>query len=192
MISQLQPYTSAQYFERELAAETRSEFRNGAIVPMTGGTPNHNHIVGALYIALKLALKGKPFETFVTDQRLWVPAQNLYTYPDIMVIPQPVTLQAGRTDTVMNPCLIAEVLSQSTQDYDRGEKFLAYQTLPSFCEYLLIDQYSIRVEQFIKTTAQTWQMTEYTDPAAVLSLTAVDVQIDIAALYDSVGLEKAE
>ena len=113
--------TLEAYLEQEIASETRSEYRNGEIIPMTGGTPNHNDIAGNLYVRLKLALKGKNYRTFYTDQRLWVPERSLYTYPDVMVIATPLQLQTGRTDTATNPCFIAEVLSKATQDYDRGE-----------------------------------------------------------------------
>ena len=99
---------------------------------MTGGTPDHNDIAGNLYILLKLALKGKAYRTFYVDQRLWIPAVNLYTYPDVMVLQKPIELQTERKDTVINPCFIVEVLSKSTQNYDRSEKFAAYRTIPSF------------------------------------------------------------
>ena len=141
MITQLEKkhYTVEEYFDLELPSETRSEYRNGEIILMTGGTPNHNDVAGNLYVFLKLALKGKNYRTFYTDQRLWVPDRTLYTYPDVMVVEKPLQLQAGRTDTVINPCFIAEVLSKSTRNYDRGEKFVAYRTIESFKEYLLID-----------------------------------------------------
>lgn len=118
---------------------------------MTGGTPDHNDIASNLIVALKQSLKGKPYRVFITDQRLWVPDRTLYTYPDIMVIEKPLQLQTGQTGPVINPCFIVEVLSKSTQDYDRGEKFVAYQMIESLKEYLLIDQYSIHVEHYVKT-----------------------------------------
>src|SRR5690349_20953073 len=122
-------YSIDEYLELEIASETRSEYCNGEIIPMTGGTPNHNDIAGNLYILLKSALKGKGYRTFYVDQRLWIPSVSLYTYPDVMVLPNPLELQTGRKDTVVNPCFIAEVLSKSTQNYDRGEKFVAYRTI---------------------------------------------------------------
>ncbi len=97
-----------------------------------------------------------------------------------MVLKQPIELQSGRTDTVMNPCLIAEVLSKSTKDYDRSEKFLAYRTMQTFQEYLLIDQYKIYVEHYVKTAANQWLLSEYTDPEVILTLSSVDVQVKIA------------
>jgi Uma2 family endonuclease len=179
-------YTPDEYFELELASETRSEFCNGVIIPMTGGTPDHNELAINLASLLKFDLRGKPYLTFATDQRLWIPDRNLYTYPDVMVIEKPIQLQGGRTDTLINPCFIAEVLSKSTQDYDHGEKFSAYRTIPSFREYLLIDQYSIHVEHYIKTAANQWLLSEYSAPDITLHLQTVEAQINIAALYENI------
>jgi Uma2 family endonuclease len=181
-------YTREEYLEFEVASEERHEYVNGDIRLVTGGTPNHNDIAGNLYIQIKLALKGKPYRTFYTDQRLWIPDRSLYTYPDVMVVENPLQLQAGRTDTVINPCFIAEVLSKSTQDYDHGEKFSTYRTIDSFREYLLIDQYSIHVEHYVKTAANQWLLSEYADPNVTLSLNTFEAQIEINALYENIDI----
>jgi len=188
---EIKSWTPEAYLELELNAEERHEYRNGEIRPMPGGTPNHNDIAGNLYILLKLALRGKAYRTFYADQRLWLPAVNLYTYPDIMVVEQPLQLQTGRTDTVMNPCLIAEVLSNSTADYDYGEKFTAYRTLPTFREYLLIDQYKIRVEHYVKTSTHQWVSSAHDNPAVTLSLKTVALNLQIADLYENIDFESA-
>jgi Uma2 family endonuclease len=182
-------YTLEEYLELEIASETRSEYRNGEIIPMTGGTPNHNDLASNLLVSIKTALKGKPYRVFIADQRLWIPAANLHTYPDIMVVPKPIELQTGRKDTVTNPCFIAEVLSKSTQNYDRSEKFVAYRTIPSFGEYLLISQYSVRVEHHVKTAPDRWLLSEYTDPNTVLTLSSFDLQLSIADLYENIEFE---
>ncbi len=182
-------YTREEYLEFEVAAEERHEYVNGDIRLMTGGTPDHNDITGNLLVALKLLLKGKPYRIFMPDQRLWIPDRNLYTYPDIMVVEKPLQLQVGRTDTVMNPCFVAEVLAKSTQDYDHGEKFAAYRTIASFREYLLIDQYRVHVEHYVKTAAHQWLLSEYDDPAVTLSLNAFEAPIEIGALYDNIELD---
>lgn len=179
-------YTAEEYLELELASETRSEYRNGEIIPMTGGTPAHNEIAINLSAFLKLALRGKPYHLFSTDQRLWIPAVNLYTYPDMMVVPKPLELQAGRKDTITNPCFVAEVLSKSTQNYDRSEKFAAYRTIPTFKEYLLIDQYRVHVEHYVKTAVNQWIFSEYDDPKITLSFSVFEFQIQIADLYDNI------
>ncbi|KKD38014.1 Uma2 family endonuclease [Limnoraphis robusta] len=184
-------YTIEEYLELELTSETRNEYHNGEIIPMTGGTPEHNRISGNLYIALSLSLKRKPYETFHVDQRLWIPAVSLYTYPDVMVVSKPLELQTGRKDTVMNPCFIAEVLSKSTQNYDRSEKFAAYRSIPGFQEYLLIDQYRIHVEYYVKMDVNQWLFTEYDDANITLSLSSFEFQIQIADLYDNIDFAEA-
>lgn len=182
-------YTPQEYLELEIASETRSEYRHGEIIPMTGGTPNHNDIAGNLYILLKSDLKGKDYRTFVADQRLWIPNASLYTYPDVMVLPKPLELQTGRKDTVVNPCFLAEVLSKSTRDYDRGDKFAAYRSIESFREYLLIDQYSIHVEHYVKTAANQWLFSEYDDLNVTLSMSSFEAQIPIVDLYDNIEID---
>jgi Uma2 family endonuclease len=182
-------YTVAEYFDLEIAAETRHEYRQGEIIPMTGGTPSHNDIASNLMVALKLALKGKPYRIFIVDQRLWIPDRSLYTYPDIMILEKPIKLQTGRNDTVVNPCFIGEVLSQSTKDYDRGEKFAAYRTIASFQEYLPIDRYRIYVEHYIKTAANQWLLSEYEDPNTTLFFSPFDFQIKIRDLYENIEFE---
>ncbi|NET48176.1 MAG: Uma2 family endonuclease, partial [Merismopedia sp. SIO2A8] len=194
MLAQTQEkkYTTNEYLELELASEERHEYRNGVIISMTGGTPNHNFISGNLYIALSLALKRKPFALFHVDQRLWIPDSEIYTYPDVMVSPKPIQLQTGRKDTVTNPCLIAEVLSKSTQNYDRGAKFVAYRTIPSFQEYILIDQSQIHVEHYVKTGDNQWLFSEYDDGEIALTLQTLNIELAIADIYEDVELVKDE
>jgi Uma2 family endonuclease len=179
-------YTAEEYIELELLSDLRNEYRDGEIIPMTGGTPDHNDIASNLIVSLKLALKNKPYRAFITDQRLWISDRNLYTYPDIMVVEKPLVLQTGRTDTIVNPCFIAEVLSKSTQGYDRGDKFAAYRSIPSFREYLLIDQYRIYVEHYVKTSANQWLLSEYSDRNVTLSFSAFEFQVQIADLYENI------
>lgn len=192
MIAQIkkQTYAIEEYLELELASQSRSEYRNGEIVPMTGGTPRHNRISGNLYIAFSIALKRKPYETFHVDQRLWIPEVSLYTYPDVMVAPKPIELQTGRTDTVVSPCFIAETLSKSTQNYDRSEKFAAYRNISNFQEYLLIDQYRIHVEHHVKTGVNQWLFSEYDEPDTMLSFSAIECQVQIADLYDNIDFAR--
>ena len=188
MVTQLtkKTYTVDEYLELELASETRSEYRNGEIIPMTGGTPNHNEIAVNLLAFLKPALRGKPYRLFSADQRLWIPDVEIHTYPDVMVAAKPLEMQAGRKDTITNPCFIAEVLSRSTQNYDRIEKFAAYRAIDTFQEYLLIDQYRIHVEHHVKTAVNQWLFSEYDDPNVTISLQFLDWQIQIADLYDNI------
>jgi Uma2 family endonuclease len=182
-------FSREEYLEFEINSEERHEYVNGEVRLMTGGTPDHNELAINLASILKSALRGKPYRIFGSDQRLWVADRNLYTYPDVMVVEKPLQLQTGRTDTVINPCFIAEVLSKSTQGYDRGEKFSAYRTIESFREYLLIDQYSIHVEHYIKTATNQWLLSEYEDPNVTLSLSAFEAQIELTALYENIDID---
>ncbi len=188
MIAQVETktYTAEEYLEAEVNSLDRHEFINGEIIPMAGGTPDHNEISANLIGALKLALKGKPYRTFNSDQRLWVPQLNNYTYPDVIVAAKPIELQSGRTDTITNPLLIAEVLSKGTKAYDRDDKFAAYRTIPSFQEYLLIDQYRLRVEQYSKTDANKWIFSEYSCAGDRLMLTSISVEILVSDLYENI------
>lgn len=184
----LPPKTDAAevYLALEVESEIRHEYRDGEIVPMTGGTPAHNEISSLLNALLRVALKGQPYSIFVADQRLWIPAVNLYTYPDIMVTSRPVDLQPGRKDTVMNPILIAEVLSDSTEGYDRGDKFAAYRTISTFQEYLLIDQYRYHVEYYHKQAENQWLLMEYREPEASFTLRSLPVSIALGDLYEAI------
>jgi Uma2 family endonuclease len=184
--SQPQPHTAEEYLALEVESERRNEYRNGEIIPMTGGTPEHNEIAGNLIYLLKSVLRGQPYSIFVTDQRLWIPDLDLYTHPDIMVIQRPLKLKPGRKDTVTNPLLIAQILSDSTQEYDRGEKFEAYRTLPTFQEYLLIDQSKPHVEQFVRQSESQWLFTEYRELESQVQLSSLPVELALKDLYEGV------
>lgn len=185
-------YTAEEYLNFEVNSEQRYEYINGEIVPMAGGMPNHNTIAGNLYAALNFALKRQPYRAFVTDQRLWIPGKRIYTYPDVMVIQGELQLQEGRKDTITNPLFIAEILSDSTRNYDKDEKFAAYRTIPSFQEYLLIDQYTMHVEQYFKTDRKTWIFSEYDDVNETISLNSLSLEITLADIYDKVEFEVTE
>jgi Uma2 family endonuclease len=181
-------YSPEEYLEREIASEYRHEYIDGQIIPMTGGTPNHNQIAGNLHTALNIALKRQPYRVFIADQRLWIPKKRIYTYPDVMVVAGQLEFAEGRRDTITNPLMIAEILSKSTKSYDRDEKFAAYRTIPSFQEYFLIDQYAIHVEHYFKTDENKWVFSEYEDMNYSLSLAFFQVQISLSDIYDKVDL----
>ncbi|HAG84219.1 MAG TPA: hypothetical protein DCL61_24445 [Cyanobacteria bacterium UBA12227] len=182
-------YTSEEYLEFEVHSEERHEYINGEIVLMTGGTPNHNQITGNFYSALNFALKRQPYRVFVTDQRLWIPRKRIHTYPDVMVVQGELQLQEGRRDTITNPLIIAEVLSESTRSYDKDAKFAAYRTIPSFQEYLLIDQYTMHIEQYFKTEQKRWTFSEYDNAHEIVSLNSISFQITLTDIYDKVEFD---
>lgn len=185
-------YTPEEYLEFEINSEERHEYINEEIVLMAGGTPNHNQLGGNFYAALNFALKRQPYRVFIADQRLWIPEKRIYTYPDVMVVQGELQLQEGRKDTITNPLIIAEVLSTSTRSYDKDAKFAAYRTISNFQEYLLIDQYTMHIEQYYKTDSKHWTFTEYDDANETVSLSSIPFQITLTDIYDKVEFESTE
>ena len=192
MITQLEGkiYSPEAYLELETQSEQRHEYFDGEIIPMTGGTPNHNEIASILNALLRVNLRGQPYSIFVADQRLWIPNFNIYTYPDVMVVSHPVKLQEGRNDTVTNPLMIAEVLSKSTKSYDKDEKFEAYRSLSTFQEYLLINQYKQHLEHYSKVDIQRWLFCEYTNPEDKITLSSLPVEFQLFDLYEGLELNQ--
>ncbi len=182
-------YTHQEYLDFEVTSEERHEYINGEIRKMAGGTPNHGRIVLNFGSILNFSLRGKGYSVFVTDQRVWIPEKNIYTYPDLMIIEGEIQLQEGRKDTITNPYLIAEVLSNSTQSYDRNDKFKFYRSIPSFQEYVLIDQYSPQVEHYRKTDTNQWLFTEYQGLNSILTLGVGGMTIALADIYNQVTFE---
>ncbi|MEG3978570.1 Uma2 family endonuclease [Microcoleus sp. herbarium8] len=185
-------FTEEQYLALEETAEDKNEYLNGEIIPMTGGSTNHNQIAGNLYIALSLALKKRNYRIFIGDVRLWVPKVRLYTYPDVMVILGKPEYHNNRTDMITNPQVIVEVLSKSTKNYDRGDKFKLYKTIPSFREYILIDQTQINVEQYSKTENKRWLYSEYDEEDTALVFNSFEVEVPLSDVYEQVNFEEVE
>ncbi|OCQ96886.1 hypothetical protein BCD64_14910 [Nostoc sp. MBR 210] len=185
-------YSPEEYLEFEVNSEEKHEYIDGQIILMPGGTPNHNKLAGNLYAAILYAIKRLPYEVYYSDQRIWIPQKRILTYPDVSVVKTPLEYQEGRRDTLINPVLIAEVLSKSTKSYDRDEKFAAYRTIPSFQEYILIDQYKIHVEHYYKTDNNKWIFSEYEDANLLLNLSSIPCQVLLGDIYDKVDLSVEE
>jgi Uma2 family endonuclease len=182
-------YTPEEYLALEEAAIDKSEYHDGEIIPMTGGTINHNKLALNFCRKFPLTIKEQNYETFINDVRLWIPLTRRYVYPDIMVIQgEPIYHENNKT-IVINPLVIIEVLSNSTKDYDRGGKFLAYRSIPEFREYILIDQYSYHIEQFAKNSNSKWELTEYDSEDSVLTLESVEFQIPLKEIYERINFE---
>lgn len=182
-------YTPDEYLALEESAIDKSEYHDGEIVPMTGGTTNHNKLALNFCRKFPLTVNGQDYETFINDVRLWIPQTRRYLYPDIMVIQgEPVYRENNKT-IVTNPLLIVEILSNSTKDYDRGGKFLAYRSIPEFREYILIDQYSYHIEQFAKNSNGKWVLTEYDSDESVLTLESVEFQMSLRQIYARINFE---
>ncbi len=185
-------YTPEEYLELEDKAKYKNEYRDGEIVPMTGGTTNHNKIALNFAANLKFGLRGKSYDIYIGDVRLWIPRYRQYTYPDVMVIEgEPIYTGTGTT-TVTNPLLIVEVLSKSTKNYDLGDKFIYYRSIPEFKEYILIDQTKYHVMQYAKNPNGQWLLTEQELTEGVLELSSIKFQIHLKDIYEKVNFADRE
>ena len=185
-------YTPEQYLALDIDAEFRSEYRDGKIVPMTGGTTEHNKIAGNFYAYLHFLLRKRGEEIYFGDVRLWIPEYRQYTYPDVMVVADAPIYHGQGNTTVTNPSLILEVLSRSTQDYDRGTKFTYYRSIPEMREYILVDQYQCFVEHFFKEPQGRWVLREYKRLEDTLCLESLGLSIELGELYGGVAIAPHE
>ncbi len=179
-------YSVEEYLKLEEKSEEKHEYRNGEIIVMAGGTTNHNRLSVDFCTYLNMALIKQNAEVFVGDVRLWIPRYQIYTYPDVMVVEDKPVYYPPGTTTITNASLIVEVLSNSTKSYDQHDKFRYYRSIPQFKEYILIDQYSCFVEQFVKTDQGQWMFNEYETEEAVLKLESVEFEISLKDLYKRV------
>lgn len=180
-------YTPEEYFALEDRAEFKSEYYQGEIFSMAGASLNHNRIVRNLTVALSVAVQQQPYEVFASDVKVSIPESRAYTYPDVLLLREPPQFAEKRNDTVTNPLIIIEVLSESTKDFDRSGKFDLYRTVPSLQEYILVYQDKIQVEQFIKQGAKQWLMQEYDAADEILTFANVPVQLALADMYAKVS-----
>ncbi|PSB16287.1 hypothetical protein C7B76_11910 [filamentous cyanobacterium CCP2] len=190
--SQSRYYTPEEYLEWEEQADYKSEYRDGVIIPMTGGITNHNELSLNLAATLKFSLRKQNYRVYMGDVRLWIPRYRHYTYPDVMVIQgEPIYMGTGTT-TVMNPILIAEVLSKSTRNYDQGEKFMYYRSISEMREYILIDQKQFHVMQHTQTSEGKWLLTEYEGEGSTLLFNTVELKVPLDELYAGVDFSEVE
>ena len=185
-------YTIEEYLALEEKADSRSEYIDGEIIPMAGGSANHNRIAGNFYAVMNFAFKRENYEVFNSDMRLWLPKPRIYTYPDVMVIAGEPEFFENRKDIITNPKVIIEVLSKSTESYDREDKFKAYRTIPPFEEYLLIEQDIIYIRHYSKTSNKRWSLQEYDEEDEKISLTTIPFEITLQDLYNKVKFDTIE
>ncbi|AFZ43379.1 protein of unknown function DUF820 [Halothece sp. PCC 7418] len=176
--------TPEEYLAFEAKAEVRHEFINGEIIPMAGGTTKHNLITGNLYIGLRLALKDRNAPVYMENVKLWIPSVNVFTYPDVMVLAGDPVYYGDSQTTVMNPVVIIEVLSDSTRNYDQGEKFSFYRSLESLQEYMLVDQDKSVVMVYRRGIAKDWNLQILEDSTDVVQLNSVGVEVALSVIYE--------
>ncbi|MGK4008250.1 Uma2 family endonuclease [Sorangium sp. So ce1036] len=176
-------FTYADYLAQERASSTKHEFLHGEIFAMAGGTPEHARLAAQVIAELAAQLRRRPCAVFSSDLRVRVLATGLATYPDVAVVCGRLSRDPEDDDAVVNPVVLVEVLSDSTEAYDRGEKFAHYRRIPSLKEYVLVSQQHRRIEVFRRNEDSTWTLHE-AGPGASARLTSVGCELAVNDVYD--------
>ena len=175
--------TPEQYLELERAALEKHEYYQGEIFAMSGASFRHNVIFKNTYLKLGVKLAGKPCQPYGSDLRIHIPSNSLFTYPDISIICGKPEMTDEVMDTVKNPTVIIEILSKSTQDYDKGQKFTLYRDIESLKEYILIDSQSVRVEKYCKNSDGSWTLRDYKDIEDTFIIESIGEDMSLADFY---------
>ena len=179
-------FTPDEYRAIEETAEERHEYCNGEMIAMSGGSEVHSAIACNLLIYLGFLLRDTDFRLYNSDLRVWIPEHRCGTYADLIVVNGEPVFNGDRTDEILNPLLIVEVLSPSTEAYDRGEKFRKYRSLASFCEYLLVSQTEPYIEQYHNLDRQSsdrWQWQVYDGIDRAIELHSLNIELPMSEIY---------
>jgi Uma2 family endonuclease len=180
--------TPEQYLEIERHAEYKSEYVNGEMFAMAGAQRAHNQLVASLVRELGQRFRGRPCDVYPSDMRVYVKSTGLYAYPDVTAVCGEQLFADGQTDTLLNPGLIAEVLSPSTEAYDRGRKFEQYRSIESLREYLLVASDRMHADLYSRQPDGRWLLTSANGPEDFLTLESVGAQLLLSDLYEKVNL----
>ena len=181
--------TAEEYLATERAASCKSVFIDGEVIPMLGASEAHNFSSGNLLVALAQRLKPRKFRVYPSDMKVRLP-RGSYTYPDLSVAGADAQFEDGRRDILLNPVLIVEVLSPSTEANDRGRKFERYRTIDSLQTYVLVSQDHSAVEVYSRDPSGRWSMAAYHDGAVVIP--HLDCEISMTEIYDQVDFATAQ
>jgi len=183
-------FTPEEYLEFERRQiEAKHEYLDGEIFPMPGGTRRHAKIVMNILTELTTQFWDRPFEAFGPELRVKVSATGLYTYPDVLITGNEPAVEDEHDDTVLDPIVIMEVLSDSTESYDRGKKFVHYRGLDSLKEYFLVSQKEYRIERFLRQDDGNWLYSEVTDPEGSIEIPSVVCRVPLSRIYRKVKFE---
>lgn len=185
-------YTLEEYLEMDAQSEARLEYWDGEVFDMSGVDPDHDQIESNLNLHLRLKLQGKNCRAYLANTRIKTPSAPPYRYGDLSALcGEPQYERIGGLRTLTNPALIIEVLSHSTEGYDRGYKFTHYKSIPSFCEYLLIAQERPHVSHYVKQEDGWWNQREYTEMDAVVQLISLDCELSLQEIYEAVTFDES-
>ena len=181
-------YTVEDYLKQERSASYKSEYRDGQIYAMTGASRKHNLVSGNIYRELSLQLKKRPCEAYINDMRVKAVEASSYHYPDVAVVCGTPQFEDTQVDTLLNPTLLIEVLSPSTEAYDRGSKFAHYRKINSLQEYLLVSQEQPSIERYMRR-GDVWILSESTGIEASMTLESIDCIVSLREIYDKVMID---
>lgn len=180
-----------EFLAFERASDEKHEYRDGEIVLMSGARRAHNLIAINVGSSLHGALKNKDCETYMSEMRVFIPSVRLYTYPDIVVVCGEPKFVDDEFDTLTNPLLLIEILSDSTESYDRGQKFKNYRSIDSLREYVLISQRSPSIEKYVKHGDGFWMLSDAAGLDSSITLESIDCRLSLADVYDKVNFDTA-
>lgn len=178
--------TPEEYLHRERQSEHRSEYYRGEMFAMAGASANHNWIVLNTGSHLREQLKSKPCRVYPSDLKLRVEATGLFTYPDLSIVCGEPRLESDHGDVLLNPVVLVEVLSDSTEAYDRGKKFEHYRTIPSLQHYVLITQDRHSIDCFTRSNGESWNLTSCQGISGKITLEAIECELLGSEVYDKV------
>jgi Uma2 family endonuclease len=182
-------YTIEEYLDLEAQSEEKNEFLNGKIITMPGGTVNHSLIATNITTALNIALDETEHIVLNSDIKIHIPRFRHFVYPDAVVICKAIEYYENRRDIILNPILIVEVLSSSTEDYDKNSKFIKYRTIPSFKEYVLVSQDEPFITSFFHKDEKTWIEENVDDLTKGIFLPSLNIELPLAKVYKGVKFE---
>lgn len=184
---QRQFITQEAYLAMEREAFEKNEYFEGQLYPMAGATKEHNRIKENLSGEIYIALKEKPCQSFSSDDRVHIPKNGLYAYPDVLIVCDEPELLDGKFDTMLNPTILIEILSKSTRGYDKNAKFALYRDIPTLREYLLVDSRRVKVEVWLKSAGGVWSLAKETDqPDEAIQMKTIDLSLALRTIYDRV------
>ncbi len=181
--------TPKEYLEMERLAPSRNEYYAGAMYAMAGASRRHVFIVTNVVASLGGQLKGGRCSAFANDLRVKVSTHGLYSYPDIGVVCGKGRYEDKHGDTLLNPAVIVEVISDSTESYDRGRKFEMYRTLESLTDHLLVAQDEPLVEHFSRMSDGRWALSEHKGMDAAVAIASIDCTLPLADIYDKIDFD---
>lgn len=188
MSTVLEKLSVSEYLDKERNSNLRAEYIQGEERKLTGASFIHNKMVVNLIRGITSKLNSRKWEILSSDMKVWIPAKETFYYPDVLILPNPPLFHDEFKDIVTNPVCIFEVLSESTRNFDKGEKFDTYRSIPQFQEYFLVEQTKKLVTQYIINSKGNWELIEYKDLQSVFTLNSLNIELALSEVYDGIEI----